>query len=167
MFPGMVRYANFCSTCEPETVHEALHDLRWKHAMDLEYSALLHNDTWHLVPATQASNVINCDWVFKVKKMAGGSVDRYKARLVTKGFKQRYGINYDDTFSHVVKAATICLVLSIAVSHNWCLHQLDVQNMFLLGVLEEEVYMKQPPRYHSTSHPDYVWKFYEALYGLK
>jgi hypothetical protein len=65
---------------------------------------------------------------------------------VAKGFKQRYGIDYEDTFSPVVKAATIRLVLSLVVSRNWCSRQLAVQNAFLHGFLEEEVYMKQPPR---------------------
>jgi hypothetical protein len=69
-------------------------------------------------------------------------LDRYKARLVAKGFKQRYGIDYDDTFNPVIKIATICTILSIVVSKGWNLRQLDVQNVFLHGYLEEEVYMQ-------------------------
>jgi hypothetical protein len=75
------------------------------------------------------------------QKKVDVSVDRYKARLVAKGFKQRYDIDYEDTFSPVVKAATIWMILSIVMSNGWNLRQLDVQNMFLHGVLEEEVYM--------------------------
>ena len=113
--------------------------------MDLEYAALMKTKTWHLVPSSHGKNIIDCKWVFKVKRRADGTIDIYKARLVAKGFKQHYGIDYEDTFSLVVKAATIRLVLSIAVSCCWHLRQLDVQNAFLHGFLEEDVYMRQPP----------------------
>jgi histone deacetylase 1/2 len=113
-------------TEEPSTISEALQSSRWKAAMDAEYNALMNNKTWQLVPPPAGKNIIDCKWVYKVKRKADGSVDRYKARLVAKGFRQRYGIDCEDTFSPVVKAATIRLVLSIAVSRGWTLQQLDV-----------------------------------------
>ncbi|KAK1604909.1 hypothetical protein QYE76_028690 [Lolium multiflorum] len=162
-----IRFANFCATGEPDNLQEALADPNWKMAMDDEFSALMHNNTWHLVPATHGRNVIDCKWVYKVKRKADGTIDRYKARLVAKGFKQRYGIDYEDTFSPVVKVATIHLVLALAISRNWKLRQLDVKNAFLHGVLEEEVYMRQPPGYEDHTCLDHVCKLDKALYGLK
>lgn len=135
--------------------------------MDLEYSALMKNKTWHLVPRQEGKNIIYYKWVYKVKRKADVSLDRYKARLVTKGFKQRYGIDYEDTFSTVVKAATIRTVLSIAVSRGWSLRQLDVQNAFLHGVPEGEAYMRQPPGYENSSRSDFICKLDKTLYGLK
>jgi histone deacetylase 1/2 len=152
---------------EPTSVVQALADKNWVAAMDEEHTSLLHNKTWHLVPRPKGKNIIGSRWVFKIKRKADDSIDRYKARLVAKGHKQRYGIDYEDTFSPVVKAATIRLILSLAVSKDWCLRQLDVQNAFLHGILEEEVYMSQPPGYVDQKHPDYVCKLDKALYGLK
>jgi hypothetical protein len=88
LFPSMIRYANFCSTGESNSLSEALHDPKWKQAMDAEYSALMHNGTWHLVSASQVTNIIDYKWAYKVKRKVDGSIDRYKARLVGKGFKQ-------------------------------------------------------------------------------
>jgi hypothetical protein len=116
-----------------------------------------------LVPPVSGRNLIDCKWVFKLKRKADGSIDRHKARLVAKGFKQRYGIDYDDTFSHVVKFATIRSVLSITVSQGWSLRQLDVQNTFLHSVLEEDVYMKQPPDFAYPSKPNYHCKLDKTL----
>jgi hypothetical protein len=87
--------------------------------------------------------------VYKIKKKVDGSIDMYKVRLVAKGLKQQYDIDYEDTFGPVVKAAMIPMILSIAMSNGWSLRQLDVQNTFLHGVLEEEVYMLHPPGYES------------------
>jgi hypothetical protein len=132
---GTIRYAYFSSTGEPSSTAEALEDVRWKADMDEEYAALIKNKTWHLVPSDRGQNIIECKWVYKIKRKADGSIDHYKARLVAKGFKQCYGIEYEDTFSPVVKSANICVVLSLAVSRGWKLRQLDVKNTFLHGVL--------------------------------
>jgi hypothetical protein len=123
---GTVRYSLFSTTGEPQHYSKAMQDERWKKAMDIDFDALLKNDTWCLVPPRAGTNIIDCKWVYKIKRKSDGSIDRYKARLVAKGFKQRYGIDYDDTFSPIVKAATIRIVLSIAVSRGWSLRQLDV-----------------------------------------
>jgi hypothetical protein len=109
------------ATSELATVLDALADNNWKKAMDLEYEALMKNKTWHLVAPNHAHNIIDCRWVFKEKRKADGTLDKYKARLVAKGYKQCYGIDYKDTFSPMVKAATIRLVLSLAVSYGWTL----------------------------------------------
>jgi histone deacetylase 1/2 len=135
--------------------------------MDEEFRALQNNQTWRLVPPRVGTNVIDCRWVYKVKRKVDGSVDHYKDHLVAKGFKQRYGIDYEDTFSPVVKIATVRLVLAIAVSRGWSLRQLDVKNAFLHGVPEEEVYMRQPPGYEDRGKLNYVCRLDKALYGLK
>jgi histone deacetylase 1/2 len=152
---------------EPVNLQEALSNKDWKNAMDAEYMALIKNKTWHLVPPHKGQNLINCKWVWKIKRKADGTIDRYKGRLVAKGYKQRYDIDYEDTFSPMVKFSTIRLILSIVVSRGWAIRQLDVQNAFLHGVLEEDVYMKQPPGYEDNTHPHYVCKLDKALYGLK
>jgi hypothetical protein len=107
---------------EPSTTDKAFHDPKWVASMDAEHKALLHNKTWHLVPAPKGKNIIGCKWAYKVKKKVGGTIDIYKSRLVTKAYKQRYGLDYEDTFSPVMKVATIRLILSIAVSiRGWTL----------------------------------------------
>jgi hypothetical protein len=139
---GTIRYGMFSAAGEPSSLSEALGDSKWHQAMKEEYNALLENQTWRLFRPSSSKNLIDYKWVYRVKKRADGTIDRYKARLVSKGFNQRYDIDYEDTFSPVVKSATIRIVLSIVVCRGWHLRQLDVKNAFLHGVLEVEVYMR-------------------------
>ncbi|XP_010531643.1 PREDICTED: uncharacterized protein LOC104807900 [Tarenaya hassleriana] len=155
------------SDIEPSSVTQAIKDPNWRAAMTEEFQALCRNNTWDLVPSSDASNVVGCRWVFRIKRKPDGSVDRYKARLVAKGFHQRPGVDYHETFSPVVKPTTIRVVLSLAVSRGWTLRQLDVNNAFLQGNLSEEVYMSQPPGFIDHASPQLVCKLRKAIYGLK
>jgi hypothetical protein len=132
-----------------------------------EVAALHHTRTWVLVPRPPGVNIVGCKWIFKTKQRPDGSIDKHKARLVARGFTQRHGIDYGDTFSPVVKPATVRLVLSLAVSRGWSLRQIDVSNAFLHGFLSEDVYMHQPPGFEDERYPSYVCKLQRALYGLK
>ncbi|KAK1613068.1 hypothetical protein QYE76_036741 [Lolium multiflorum] len=165
---GTVNYlAARADPTEPVSVAAALQEPKWKEAMDAEFSALQQNRTWRLVPFQRGLNIIDSRWVFKIKHRPDGSIDRYKARLVAKGFKQRHGIDYADTYSPVVKPTTIRVILSLAVTQGWHRRQLDVDNAFLHGFLDEDVYMLQPPGYVDSRYPHHVCKLEKSLYGLK
>jgi hypothetical protein len=109
--------------------------------MQQEVQALHANETWSLVPPPTHKHPIGCKWVFKIKYNPDGTIDHYKARLVAKGFSQVEGIDYRETFAPVAKLTTVRVLLSLAAMQNWHLHQLDVNNTFLDGDLDEEVYM--------------------------
>lgn len=163
---GIFKPKVFLAETEPINLLTALQSPVWKRAMDEEYSALMKNKTWRLVPLPPNRSAIGCKWVFKVKTKPDGSVDKYKARLVAKGFHQCEGFDFSETFSPVIKPVTIRLVLTIAVSQKWCIRQIDVNNAFLNGILREEVYMAQPPGFENSNR-HLVCKLDKALYGLK
>ena len=135
--------------------------------MKEEFDALIENHTWDLVPRPPNANIIRSLWVFRVKIKSDGSFERYKARLVGDGISQREGIDCDDTFSLVVKPASVRIVLSIALSCSWSIHQLDVKNAFLHSHLIETVYMHQPMWFRDPARPDHVCLLHKSLYGLK
>ncbi|KAJ9568078.1 hypothetical protein OSB04_004044 [Centaurea solstitialis] len=152
---------------EPQTITQALKQPQWRKAMQEEYDALLRNQTWSLVPPESVPNLVGSKWVFRTKFKPNGTIDRLKARLVAKGFHQRPGLDYIETFSPVVKPATLRLVLSLASSQNWPLRQLDINNAFLQGTLTESVYMSQPPGFVDPSFSHHVCKLNKAIYGLR
>lgn len=151
----------------PRNPVSALNDPNWKSAMLDEYNALIKNKTWDLVPRPSHVNIIRSMWIFRHKKNSDSSFERHKARLVGDGRSQREGIDCEETFSPVVKPATIRTVLSIALSKSWPIHQLDVKNAFLHGNLNETVYMHQPMGFKDPTRPDHVCLLRKSLYGLK
>jgi histone deacetylase 1/2 len=152
---------------KPTSVSSALSDPAWRLAMQEEFDALQANDTWTLVPRPPSVNLVTGKWVFRHKFRSDGSLDRYKARWVVRGFTQRPGIDYGETVSPVVKPATIRAVLTLALSRSWPIHQLDVKNVFLHGTLNETVYCAQPKCFVDSFRPDYVCRLNKSLYGLK
>jgi hypothetical protein len=120
-----------------------------------------------LVPRPLGSNIVTGKWVFMHKLCADGTLDRYKACWVLRGFTQRRGVDYDETFSPVVKPATVHTVLATAVSRTWPIQQLDVKNIFLHGTLFETVFYCQPTGFTDPAHPDLVYHLHKSLYGLK
>nr|GEY71142.1 retrovirus-related Pol polyprotein from transposon TNT 1-94 [Tanacetum cinerariifolium] len=151
---------------EPSCVTQALKHKEWRDAMSEEFDALFQNHTWDLVPRT-SQNLLGNKWVFRVKRLPDGSIQKFKARLVAKGFHQHQGIDYTETFSLVTKPVTIRVILCLALSKNWPLHQLDINNAFLNGTLHEEVYMAQPVGFVHPQYPNHVCKLRKALYSLK
>ena len=138
--------ANIHSIPEPQTYVEAKGIPKWEQAMDVELQSLQKNHTWVLSDLPLGKKPISCKWVYKVKYHADGTLDKYKARLVARGFTQRKGINYgdicsdsqDEHYSH-----SSCHYSSVWLE----IHQMDVKGAFLNGELQKEVYMTQPPSF--------------------
>jgi hypothetical protein len=162
------RYRYPCSAAvivEPTTYQEAAGIHEWQLAMIEELAALDRTGTWDIVPLPSHAVPITCKWVFKVKTKSDGSVERYKARLVARGFQQSQGRDYDETFAPVAHMTTVRTMIAVAATRSWKIHQMDVKNAFLHGNLNEEVYMKPPPGVEVPSGS--VCRLRRALYGLK
>ena len=119
----------------PNNTPEALKEPKWRRAMEDEYNALMKNKTWTLIPNSQNYKLVGNKWVYRVKENLDGTVNKFKARLVAKGFLQTPGVDFKETFSPVVKAATIRIILTLAVINDWKLRQVDINNAFLNGEL--------------------------------
>ena len=132
-----------------------------------EFNTLLQNNTWDLVARPAGSNVVTGKWIYRHKFHPDGSLARYKARWVLRGFTQQTGIDYGETFSPVVKPAMIRTVLSIAAGRSWAIHQLDIKNAFMHRHLAKTVYMQQPSGFVDTANPTCVCRLNRSLYGLK
>lgn len=151
----------------PTNYRSALKDPNWHNAMLDEFNALIKNNTCPLVPCPADANVVTGKWIFQHKLNSDGSLARYKARWMVRGFTQQPGVDYGDTFSPVIKPTTIRVVLSIVVSSSWPIHQLDVKNAFLHGKLAETVFAQQPSGFVEPSNPNLVCQLNKSLYGLK
>jgi hypothetical protein len=150
---------------EPTSYRDAILHPEWQHAMTDEIVAFERTGTWNLVPYPPRVHPITCKWVYKVKARSDGSLERYKARLVARGFQQKQGRDYDETFVPVAHMTTIHALLVVASVREWSISQLDVKNIFFNGELREDVYMRLLSRYSVLK--GMVCHIHRSLYGLK
>ncbi|CAI7867459.1 unnamed protein product, partial [Closterium sp. NIES-53] len=137
----------------------------WKKAMESELKSIEENGTWELVELPEGRKAITSKWLFKIKSDADGKIERYKSRLVAKGYQQKEKVDYKELFAPVVKPTTLRTLLTGAAIKGWVVKQMDVTTAFVNGILEEEIFMAQPEGFDDGSGR--VWKLKKAHYGLK
>lgn len=155
---------------DPVTVKQAMNrsDANlWKEAMTEEMNNLKENQTWELVPRPPNRRIISSKWVFRRKLTKSRELERYKARLVARGYNQVYGIDYTDTYSPVLKMKSLRLLLALAASWGWTVKQLDITAAYLHGTLTEDIYMEQPEFFEEDDKQDWVCHLKRSIYGLK
>ncbi|CAL2266202.1 unnamed protein product [Prunus armeniaca] len=155
------------SIIEPESYNEAAQDDAWNKAMTEEISMIEKNSTWELVDRPSSKPIVGVKWIYKTKLNLDGSIQKHKARLMAKGYTQKPGIDFNETFAPVARLDTIRILIALAAQKSWKLCQLDVKSAFLNGILEEEVYVDQPEGFVIKGAEDKVYRLRKALYGLK
>ena len=159
----------FIADAGPQTFAEAISNWeaeKWMDAMKDEIQALKDNDTWTLMALPKGKKPISCKWIYTIKNDANKPV-RYKARLVARGFSQREGIDYFDTFAPVVRYESIRILFAIAAEQDLEMQKFDVKTAFLYGELDEEIYLEQPQGFVVAGKENLVCKLHKSLYGLK
>ncbi|CAI5967065.1 unnamed protein product [Closterium sp. NIES-64] len=153
---------------EPATLKEALESSdaeEWKKALESVLKSIEENDTFELVELPEGRTAITSKWLFKIKSDADGKIERYKSRLVAKGYQQKEKVDFKELFAPVVKPTTLRTLFAGAAIKGWVVKQMDIVTAFLNGILEEEIFMAQPEGFDNGSGR--VWKLKKALYGLK
>jgi hypothetical protein len=155
---------------DPVTVEEALKSKDAKHwlaAMQKEYNSLRRNNTWNLAKLPINVIPLSVKWVFKKKYKADGTLDKFRARLVARGFEQRYGCDYTETFAPVARLDTIRTLLALATINGWHIRISDVETAYLNGIVQEEIWIEQPFPFINKEYPGHACRLNKAIYGLK
>ena len=135
--------------------------------MTEEYESILKNDVWDIVPRPEGKSIVTSKWLVKIKHASDKSVEKYKAKFVARGFSQREGVDYDETFAPIAQFTSIRTIIALASVMGWKLYQMDVKTTFLNGEIEEEVYVEQPEGFEVHGKESHVCRLKKALYGLK
>jgi hypothetical protein len=152
---------------EPSCHEEVTGQHVWQDAMAEEYQSILKNDVWDIVLRPEGKSVVTSKWIYKIKHTVDGSVEKYKARFVARGFSQVKGLDYEETFAPVARYTSIHTIIALVASMGWKLHQMDEKTTFLKGEMEEEVYIEQPDGFMIHNKKSHVCRLKKALYGLK
>jgi hypothetical protein len=152
---------------EPTTFEEAIQKKQWKEAMMEEHQSIMKNDVWEIISRPKEKSMVTSKWVYKIKHAIDKSMDKYKARFIARGFIQKEGEDYDETFSPVSRYTSIREIISLVASMGWNLHQMDVKTTFLNGAIKKEVYIEQPQGFEVHSRDTHVCRLKKDLYGLK
>jgi hypothetical protein len=155
---------------EPRSYDEAMSSLtcnEWMTTMKDEMESMRTNQIWELIDLPSVRKSIGNKWVLKIKRKADGSIDKYKTRLVAKGYTQREGVDYEETFSPMVRFVSIRLILAMIASLDLELHQMDVKTAFLNRELDEKIFMDQPIGFVVKGQERKVCRLNQSLYGLK
>jgi Reverse transcriptase (RNA-dependent DNA polymerase) len=164
---GEVHLVCLLADAESISFEEAVRDPEWKAVMDKEMKTIENNETWEMTDLPKGHKPIGVKWVYKKKMTPQGTIERHKARLVVKGYRQKAGIDYNEVFALVARMEIIRLLISQAAQNEWPVHQMDVKSTFLNGVLKEEVYVEQPLGYMKLGKEHKVLRLKKALYKLK
>jgi hypothetical protein len=158
-----------CDTmdAEPLSYEEVVENKVWKYAMVEEYQSIMKNDVWDVVPRPKEIFLVSSKWIYKTKHTTDGSIEKYKAIFVSRGFSQKEGIDYEDNFSPVSRYISIRTILSLATMMKWKVHQMDVKKTFLNGEIKEEVCVEKPLGFETHDMETHVCKLKKDLYGLK
>ena len=146
-FSSYVAFMSHIIDLEPTTYEEASRHQVWKDAMTEVFQSIMKNDICEVVPRPEGKSVVTSKWLFKIKHGADGSMEKHKDRFVARGFSQKEGIDYDETFAPMARYTSIRTIIVISSAMGWKLHQMDVNIAFLNGIIKEEVYIEQPERF--------------------
>jgi hypothetical protein len=164
---NLIEELNLMSTGESCTFAEAEQDAAWQTTMQEEIDSVKRNQTWELADQPQGHRAITLTWVYKLKRNEAGEIIKHKTRLVTCGFVQQEGIDFDEVFASVARMESVCLLLVLAAQEGWQVHHVDMKFVFLNGDLKGEVYVRQPTGFIIVGQEGKVLRLRNALYGLR
>jgi hypothetical protein len=152
---------------KPTTFEQVVDQQVWRDAMQEEYDSIMSNYVWEVVPRPEGKSVVTSRWLYKIKDVADGSIEKHKAQFVARGFSQVEVIDYDETFTLITRYTSIRSIMTIVAEMGWKIHQMDVKTTFLNGLLEEEVYIEHPRGFKVFGREPHVCLLKKAMYGLK